>query len=716
MNYSKKDGKKFWKLLGRLDRKNDDTIFKEGISSQRWTSHFKAIWQGPHPNLPLPLNTAEQGPLDYEITPKEIEFGAYILRNGKAVGYDRISNEMLSCLLGEQPAIFKNLFNALLKNPSTIQKWHISKTNEIHKGGSKMDTDNYRGIYLMSCFGSLFLSILNKRITNFVVDNNILSKSQLGFSAGSRTSDALLILHNLIDYYCKKRNQYIFGCFVDFQKAFDSVPRHILFQKLLNHNINGKFYDCLRKIYTGDLACIKIGNTITTPFIANQGVKQGCILSPILFNIFLSDLQTIIEQPKCAPVKLTDNSSLGCITWTDDLLLLSQSEIGLKNMLLELKSYTEKNGIKLNTKKTKVMIFNKSGRHIRRNTYFGGERIETTRQYKYLGFMFTPSGEITTGLKDLKDRALRALAKMKKQLGELFRKCPQVTLKLYKTLVVPILLYASDFWGILKLPQNNPIGNAHISFCKQLLGVQKQTTNVGVLLELGEIPLNLLAKKHAIKNWVRIANNARCNNLIIRSHENAVSQNLTWPKLIENTMSQIGMRVLFLRKDKNSHTQFFNRLKDIFHQESFADISRENSKLRTFSLLKKTIGMENYLTEIQNTKERTSITKLRLSNHGLMIEKGRHLNIERHCRFCPFCPRVVENEMHFLLECSCLSKIRAELFEKAYEVLPFFRNINNEQKFVLLMSDSKFIPLTAKYARRMMEVRNFLLENHKNND
>ena len=144
---------------------------------------------------------------------------------------------------------------------------------------------------------------------------------------------------------------------------------------------------------------------------------------------------------------------------------------------------------------------------------------------------------------------------------------------------------------------------------------------------------------------------------MIRSHENAVSQKLTWPKLIENTMSQIAMRVLFLRKDKNSHTKCFNRLKDIFYQESFADISRENSKLRTFSLLKKTIGMENYLTELQNTKERTSITKLRLSNHGLMIEKGRHLNIERNCRFCPFCPRVVENEMHFLLECSCLSKI-----------------------------------------------------------
>ena len=144
-----------------------------------------------------------------------------------------------------------------------------------------MDTENYRGISLLSCFGKLFLSILNKRITKYAIDNNILSKSQLGFLPGCRTSDALLILHNLVEYYCKKGSQYIFGCFVDFQKAFDSVPRHILFQKLLNLNINGKFYECLTKIYTNDLSCVKIGNTITKTFVANQDVKQGCILSPI---------------------------------------------------------------------------------------------------------------------------------------------------------------------------------------------------------------------------------------------------------------------------------------------------------------------------------------------------------------------------------------------------------------------------------------------------
>ena len=84
-------------------------------------------------------------------------------------------------------------------------------------------------------------------------------------------------------------------------------------------------------------------------------------------------------------------------------------------------------------------------RHIRRNIYYGAERIETTREYKYLGYKVTPSGEITSGLSDLKDRAMRAFAKTKKQLGPYFRAYPEITLKVIKAVIEPILLYASDF-------------------------------------------------------------------------------------------------------------------------------------------------------------------------------------------------------------------------------------------------------------------------------
>ena len=713
MNQSKKDSKKFWKLLDKLEQKQDDTIFKQGISDQRWVSHFKSIFQGSTGNKPLPQNTAEIGELDRDISEEEMKLAAYILRNGKSPGYDSISNEMLSCLLEARPDILKKLFNAILHKPQMIEKWCISMITPLHKSGSKMDPDNYRGISLLSCFSKFFTSILNQRLTKFAIDKKIFSKSQLGFLAGCRTSDALLILHNIIDYYCKKKNQYVFGCFVDFKKAFDSIPRHILFQKLLDFEINGKFYDCIVNMYCNDISCVKVADSITPSFVSNQGVKQGCILSPTLFNIFLADLQDITEKAECEPVNIKENSSLGCLIWADDLLLLSKTEMGLKNMLSALNSYTKKNGMTLNTTKTKVMIFNKNGRHIRRDIRCGNEKIETTRQYKYLGFMVTPSGEITTGLKDLKDRALRAFAKLKIKMGITFRKHPLITIKLFKSLIEPILLYASDFWGILKLPQNNPIENVFLSFCKQLLGVQKQTTNIGVLLELGQIPITLLAQKNAIKNWIRIVTKTKCNENVINSYENAVIEKLTWSNKVETTLAEIGMREQFTTKDNFAHSKAFQRMKDIFHQQAFADIQRENSKLRTYSQLKKTPGYEAYLSEIRHIEMRTALTKLRLSNHTLMIEKGRHLKIERNRRFCPYCPRSIEDEKHFLMECKSFNNLRNDLFDNAKLKVPRFTLLCRTEKFITLMGNSSICGRTAEFVFNALGLRDFLLNNHK---
>ena len=103
---------------------------------------------------------------------------------------------------------------------------------------------------------------------------------------------------------------------------------------------------------------------------------------------------------------------------------------------------------------------------------------------------------------------------MKHQKGPSFRRYPTITINLFKTLIQPILLYASDFWGALKLPKNNPIETLFMRFCKELLGVQRRTTNVGVLLELGETPLSFTGTRNAIKNWVRICNDTTCNKLV----------------------------------------------------------------------------------------------------------------------------------------------------------------------------------------------------------
>ena len=146
---------------------------------------------------------------------------------------------------------------------------------------------------------------------------------------------------------------------------------------------------------------------------------------------------------------------------------------------------------------------------------------------------------------------------------------------------------------------------------------------------------------------VRICNDTTCNKLVISSDENCITNNLSWPTGIKDTLPRIGMLDKFLNKDDTAHVSSFQRLCDIFHQNTFYGIKKESSKLRTYSLLKTQIGHENYLSKIENIQRRTAFTKLRLSNHCLEIEKGRQQRIDKNNRFCPFCSKSTEDENTF---------------------------------------------------------------------
>ena len=259
---------------------------------------------------------------------------------------------------------------------------------------------------------------------------------------------------------------------------------------------------------------VKIGEYLSETFDVNQGVRQGCILSPLLFNIFISDLPELLDTPENMPAKIDNSKNISCILWADDLVMLSESEGGIRKMLEKLEAFSSKNGLLINEDKSKCMIFNKTGRHIRCNFPCGKLIISSVREYKYLGFVITPSGEIVTGLKDLHSRALYAMVQLRKKLGESFRQHIDISFHLFDALIKPILLYCSDYWGVLKLSQNNPIELIHMKFLKQLLGVQTQTSNTGILLETGRVPLMTYAVKNCIKNWNRIANEKNCNPLI----------------------------------------------------------------------------------------------------------------------------------------------------------------------------------------------------------
>ena len=161
------------------------------------------------------------------------------------------------------------------------------------------------------------------------------------------------------------------------------------------------------------------------------------------------------------------------------------------------------------------------------------------------------------------------------------------------------------------------------------------------------------------------------------------------------------------------HKKVFQRLSDKFHQEAFNVLKDPDSKLRTYGLLKTDIGMEKYLLQINNIKVRQSYTKLRISNHILNIEKGRHNNTDKELRFCPFCPNQIETETHFLIECKSYNEPRQYLLQTMTDIRPSFTYYTVTEKFIHILSD-EFAPLTANFTHNCFSIREFLLASHRN--
>jgi hypothetical protein len=141
----------------------------------------------------------------------------------------------------------------------------------------------------------------------------------MGFQSGRRTADHIFVLKTIIDKHINQKNEKIYACFADFKKAFDSVWHEGLFLKLLDNKIDGHFYNSFSK-----------------------GVRQGCILRPLLFNIYINELATLFDNTAADPFILPNGIKLSCLLYADDLILLARSKFGLQKSLDDLHFWRKK--------------------------------------------------------------------------------------------------------------------------------------------------------------------------------------------------------------------------------------------------------------------------------------------------------------------------------------------------------------------------------------
>ena len=166
----------------------------------------------------------------------------------------------------------------------------------------------------------------------------------------------------------------IYACFVDFQKAYDNVWRTGLYYKLIKQGVDLETVKLIKDMYEKTTQIIKMNRKVTRPLKTHKGVRQGCVLSPHLFNIFLNDLPTIFDH-SCRPVK-NGSMNISCLMFADDIVLLSETKEGLQCGLQKLERYAKDWKMTVNKKKTKVMIVQSRGKIPSSEFIYDEEKLE----------------------------------------------------------------------------------------------------------------------------------------------------------------------------------------------------------------------------------------------------------------------------------------------------------------------------------------------------
>ena len=207
--------------------------------------------------------------------------------------------------------------------------------------------------------------------------------------------------------------------------------------------------------------------------------------------------------------------------YADDLVLMSALKESLQKCPDDLNIYCKKWKLKVNTDKTKILIFNKSGRLIKKHQFvFESEALETVQEFKYLWIIIKASGIFTKGISELSNRALKVLFMIRKKFHSSFI-FPTLQCRLFDACVKPILLYCSEIWSpyslnfvkIASKVNNHNLEESyedflperiHTKFCKFLIGINKYSSNLACKSEVGRYPLAISASLLSLKYWLHI--------------------------------------------------------------------------------------------------------------------------------------------------------------------------------------------------------------------
>ena len=540
---------------------------------------------------------------------------------------------------------------------------------------------NYRGITLLSIVGKVFTRVLSNRLMKFAERKTFgIVEEQGGFRPERGTEDQIFTLTEVLR---ARAEHTTYTAFIDVKKAYDTVWRDGLWMRLWDEGVRGKMWRVIREMYRTVQSSVLVDGEQTEMFELNMGVRQGCVMSPVLFSFFINGLAKEIKE-KTAGV-CVGNVQVRLLMYADDIVLMSDRKRDLQQMPDIVTSYSKKWRFRLNPKKGKseVMIFGRKPRKTKegRKWTLAGEEIQETECYKYLGVELV-------GRLDFKKLKERYVAEARKRMmlvwamgmrgGEL----PAIDCcMVWNALVRPVLEYGAVIWGDVKWEEAERVQR---EMGKMILRCSSKMANEVVLGELGWWSLRARRDLLRLKFWGKIVSRMSSSRLV--KHVYSVSRaryeagkSSKWCKYTHELLKELGMNDVWQQGTITCNmTTWDKELREKIHareEKEWLARMQTKPKLRTYRTIKHKLEFEPYLNH-DNTYARETMTRLRGGTNELRIETGRYPNTNRDRRLdederrCLLCMSgEVEDERHFVLSCVVYKEMRKKMFEVVKDVM-----------------------------------------------
>lgn len=521
----------------------------------RWTEHFNTLLNEKNEVDQAVTDSIEQQPLqswmDEVPSVKEVEDAISLLSNRKSPGADGIHPEIIK--FGGQ-VLVQRLHEIIVdswENRSPPQDWKDAQLITLFKKGDRRLCGNYRGISLLSIPGKVFARILLNRLGSYA--EGLLPEAQCGFRAGRGTIDMIFSLKQ-IQEKCIEQRMPLYMVFVDFTKAFDTVNREALWIILRKFGCPAHFTELVSALHTGMKASVSMKGDMSDYFVVDNGVKQGCVLAPILFSIYLTavlnhafrDSQKgvwIQSRPGADLFNVNQFKSTRSTTkvlvrelmFADDTAFIAHTHSDAQEIISLFATSAHQFGLKVNIKKTEVMYQPPPGLlETGENIHIDGEDLALVDKFKYLGSTISKDNKLDNELEIRISNASRSFGRLRERVWNNKDLTIKTKCAVYRAIVLSTLLYGVESWVVYRATAHK-LSAYMMGHLRRILNIKWwQFVSNDKILQRTSLPSMYDILRNRCLRWaghVNRQNNTRLPKLILYSQLKEGTRGIGRPKL-----------------------------------------------------------------------------------------------------------------------------------------------------------------------------------------